>query len=700
MHNRSPLHTEITYLKGVGPRRAEFLASELNIKTFADLYFFLPFRYIDRSVFHKIIDIKNETDNYQFVGKITISKINTQGKGQRLNAVFSDESGSIQLVWFKGIKWIADKISPQKKYIVYGKVSNYQGSFSITHPEFEEYSPENSQLGLQAVYHSSEKLGKVGLNSKGIEKIIRNLISQGPFNLKENLNPSLLEKYHLISRDQAWQWIHLPPNLEKLRKAQVRLKFEELFFQQLSIAKIKAVRQDSSPGHSFKRVGENFNSFYNNYLPFELTKAQKKVVKEIRIDMRKPVQMNRLLQGDVGSGKTIVALLCMLIAIDNGYQVSLMAPTEILAQQHYKSISNYLKNLNINVKLLTGSVATSQRKVIHEELENGNLNILIGTHAIIEDKVQFKNLGLVIIDEQHRFGVAQRAKLWKKNTIPPDVLVMTATPIPRTMAMTLYGDLDYSVIDELPKGRKPIQTRHYTESNRLQVFSFMKKLIAMNQQVYVVYPLIEESESMDIKNLMEGYEAITRSFPLPQYRVGVVHGRMKPEAKEIEMQRFSKGKTQILVSTTVIEVGVDVPNASLMVIENANRFGLSQLHQLRGRVGRGASQSYCFLMSEGKLSADAKKRLATMVESSDGFKIAEVDLQLRGPGDMHGTRQSGILDLKIADIIEDEKILAAARKEAFEIIDNDPLLKNTKNIPIRNFLVSNKQSSFDWSKIS
>jgi len=695
------LNTDIKYLKGVGPKRAEQFSNELNISTFNDLLNYFPFRYIDRSKFHKISDIKSDAVYYQLKGSLSRIEISGKGSNQRMSAILSDDSGTIKLVWFRGIQWIKDKYKSGETYIIYGKPNSFKGIFNITHPEIEPFDDQKSNAPkLYPVYHTGEKPTNVGLNSKGITKVVANLIPRIIDVIPENLSHNILEKYHFISRKEAYQYIHFPPTVELLEKAKLRLKFEELFFIQLSVIKIKLDRHDKTQGHIFSEVGDFFNDFFKNYLPFELTGAQKKVIKEIRADMGKPYQMNRLLQGDVGSGKTLVALLAMLIAADNGYQSAIMAPTEILATQHFNTITAFLRKMNIKIALLTGSSTTSERKAIHKSLEDGSLKIIIGTHALIEKKVVFKNLGFVVIDEQHKFGVAQRAKLWAKNIIPPDVLVMTATPIPRTMAMTLYGDLDYSVIDELPLGRKPVKTYHYRESQRLRVFSFMKKLIALGQQVYVVYPLIEESETLDLKNLMEGYEAISRDFPLPEYRLSIVHGRMDPKDKELEMKRFTEGKTHILVSTTVIEVGVDVPKASLMVIENANRFGLSQLHQLRGRVGRGADQSYCILMSEGQLSNEAKIRLAIMVETTDGFRIADTDLKLRGPGDMLGTRQSGILDLKIADLVEDQRILSAARKTAELLLEKDADLTHDKNQPIKTFLLHQKKNTFDWSKIS
>ncbi len=696
------LLTEITYLKGVGPQRSKVLNEEFGIYTFQDLLDFYPFRYVDKSQINTIKDIKDADNYYQLQGEIVDKSSIGKGKTKKLSAIFEDKNGDqVVLRWFQGINWIEDKIIIGAKYTIFGKPILFGNKFSFNHPEFNLLSHETpNQTGLFPVYHSSERATANGLNSKGIAKLTEILLERIYSVIPENLTQDIISKYKLFNRKDSYRYIHFPPNQAYQEKAAARFKFEEFFFTQLSIIKIRLNRKNKSIGHQFNSVGTLFNSFYHNHLPFELTNAQKKVIKEIRFDMGQNYQMNRLLQGDVGSGKTLVALMAMLIAADNGYQSALMAPTEILANQHFNTISNLLKLLPVNIALLTGSTSTADRKIIHENLQNGNLHIIIGTHALIEDTVKFSNLGFVVIDEQHRFGVAQRAKLWAKNSISPDILVMTATPIPRTMAMTLYGDLDYSVIDEMPVGRIPVKTFHFTEAKRLKVFDFIKKIIALGQQVYIVYPLIEESETLDLKNLMEGYEAISRSFPLPDYRLSIVHGKMDPAAKEYEMKLFSEGKTHILVSTTVIEVGVDVPNASLMVIENANRFGLSQLHQLRGRVGRGKDQSYCFLMSEGKLSREAKTRLETMVRTNNGFEIANMDLKLRGPGELGGTKQSGLLNLKLADIAVDEKILRAARISAEGILANDPNLLKPENLPIRNHLVQNQKSSFDWSKIS
>ncbi len=701
MQQANILETPLTYLKGVGPKRAEILNNELGLNTFEDLLYYFPFRYIDRSKFYKINELIDFSINVQIKGFIKNGKELGQGRAKRYTAQLVDETGSIDLVWFKGIRWIKDKFNNQKEYVVYGKPSRFNGRINITHPEISDLevdSASNSQL--QAVYHSTEKLSRMGLNTKGIQKIIRNLLNQVASVIPENLNEELIERYKLQDRKKALISIHLPEDAQSYKKAELRLKYEELFFLQLRLVVEKIIRTHRTPGYYFGQVGKYFNTFYKENLPFELTGAQKKVIKEIRQDFASKHHMNRLLQGDVGSGKTLVALMSMLIAADNDYQSSLMAPTEILAQQHLKSIKKFLEGLDIRVELLTGSTSTAKRRTLLNDLKNGEIQILIGTHALIEDRVVFKNLGFVVIDEQHRFGVQQRAKLWKKNKYPPHILVMTATPIPRTMAMTLYGDLDYSVIDELPPGRKPIQTYHYFDSKRIALFGFMKKQIAEGRQVYIVYPLINESETLDLKDLNDGYNSITRAFPPPHYQVSIVHGQMKSVDKEYEMNRFKKGETQIMVSTTVIEVGVDVPNASVMVIENAERFGLSQLHQLRGRVGRGADQSFCILMTSYKLSNEGKTRIETMVRTNDGFEIAEADLRLRGPGDLQGTQQSGILALKIADLIKDEKILKAARHDAVSLLKDDSTLSKKENSSIRMQLRKLQKTKINWGIIS
>jgi len=662
------LNTEITYLKSVGPKRASLLNSELGVKYFKDLLSYYPFRYVDRTQFHKISDIQINNTAVQLKGKITSLQSLGQGRAIRLVANFQDETGNIELVWFKGIKWLKDKLKLNQEYLVYGKPTIFGRKLNITHPEIEKAETDielNSKL--QAVYSSTEKLVGIGLNSKGFNKLFNNLIPIVEASISDNLNENITEKYNLISHRESIKIIHQPTNYESIKKAQFRLKYEEFFFIQLRLLEQNLIRKEKFKGFVFGEIGNIFNSFYQNNLPFELTGAQKRVIKEIRNDFATGKQMNRLLQGDVGSGKTLVALLCMLIAADNNFQSAIMAPTEILAQQHYYTISKFLEGINIKVDILTGSTPTAKRKELLTNLKNGSLNILIGTHALIEPVVVFQNLGFVVIDEQHRFGVQQRAKLWAKGRALPHVLVMTATPIPRTMAMTLYGDLDYSVIDELPPGRKAVQTYHYGDSKRIALFGFMKKQIEAGRQIYVVYPLISESETLDLKDLEDGYNSISREFPMPKYNISVVHGKMKAKDKEYEMQRFKNGETQIMVATTVIEVGVDVPNASVMVIENAERFGLSQLHQLRGRVGRGADQAYCILMSSYKLSNEAKTRLETMVNTSDGFEIADVDLKLRGPGDLQGTQQSGILALKIADLVKDEQLLRYARNDALDL---------------------------------
>jgi ATP-dependent DNA helicase RecG len=698
------LNTPIEYLKSVGPAKAELLKKELHIFKYADLLSYYPFRYVDRTKFYKIKEITSDLAYVQLRGKIVHTETVGVKRSQRFVAILSDGTGRLELVWFQGAKWIAEKLKPHltNEYVVFGKPSSFNGKINIAHAEIELVSEENTTLAsaMQSVYNSTDKLKTRGLDTKGIARMQRNLIQLIKNNIPETLSTSICKKYNLLSREEALKEIHFPSSPLQLQKAEFRLKFEELFFIQLKLLKQKVLRQHSYQGFIFSKVGTYFNTFYNNYLPFELTGAQKRVIKEIRLDMGSGKQMNRLLQGDVGSGKTLVALMNMLISLDNGFQACLMAPTEILANQHYETISELLKPLNITVGLLTGSKKTKARTILHQQLQNGEMHILIGTHALFEDTVQFKNLGLVVIDEQHRFGVAQRAKMWSKNTQPPHVLIMSATPIPRTLAMTLYGDLDVSVIDELPPGRKPIQTVHRFDNHRDRVFGFMREQITLGRQIYVVYPLIKESEKMDYKDLMDGYESIVRAFPLPQYNVSIVHGQMKAEAKDYEMQRFINGQTQIMVATTVIEVGVNVPNASVMVIESSERFGLSQLHQLRGRVGRGADQSYCILMTSYKLSADGKLRMETMCRTNDGFEIADVDLRLRGPGDMSGTVQSGVLDLKIADLAKDAQVLQLSRNMATELIAEDPNFENPENAPIAfQFAMMNTHKT-NWSRIS
>ena len=696
------LQTSITYLKGVGPSRADLLKKELGIRTVSDLVNFFPNRYIDRTQFFKINQLQQNSSEIQILGKITSLKIVQQKKGSRLVGTFVDETGTIGLIWFRGVKWIKDAIKINTPYVIFGKTNWFNGSFSMPHPEMEllsEYK-RNLKTVMQPVYPSTEMLTNKGVSNRVVQKMMQSLFEEIGTNFRETLSDQLISEHSLISKKDAIFNIHFPKSQELLTKAQYRLKFEELFFIQLQLIRKKLIRKSKIKGYPFPTVGAHFNKFYTNNLPFDLTNAQKRVLKEIRKDVGSNAHMNRLLQGDVGSGKTIVALLSMLIALDNGFQAAIMAPTEILATQHYNSMKELLEGIDVNVQLLTGSVKIKDRRIIHEALENGELNILIGTHALLEDKVKFKNLGLAIIDEQHRFGVEQRSKLWRKNTLPPHILVMTATPIPRTLAMSAYGDLDISVIDELPPGRKEIATAHRYDSNRLNVFKFMKEEIDKGRQVYVVYPLIQESEKMDYKDLMDGYESISREFPKPTYQVSIVHGKMKPADKEYEMSRFLKGETQIMVATTVIEVGVNIPNASVMVIESAERFGLSQLHQLRGRVGRGADQSYCVLMTSFKLSADAKVRLETMVKTSDGFEIADVDLKLRGPGNIMGKQQSGVLNLKIADIVTDSHILSKARAAAFEVLTNDPSLQSVENKPL-NLAYKNMHKNREiWANIS
>lgn len=696
------LDQDIKFLPGVGPKRAELLAKELKIKTFGDLVYYFPYKYIDRTKFYRISEVHAQMPYIQIKGKIRSMDTVGTGHKQRLTARFYDDSGSIELVWFRSVKWQLEHLELNKEYIVFGKPSEFNGRINVVHPEME--TEEEKQLkpaGLfQAHYVTTENMKKKYLISKTINKFQLTLISLAKGKIKETLPENIIRRLKLVSLEEALTIIHKPENTTDLKNARFRLKFEELFLIQLKILALKHNRENKFKGFRFEKVGYNFNKFYSDFLPFELTGAQKKVLKEIRRDVNRNVQMNRLLQGDVGSGKTLVALMTMLLAMDNGFQSCLMAPTEILAQQHFQSISNFLNGMGIEVGLLTGSTKASERKILHEKLEAGKLQILIGTHALIEDVVNFQNLGLVVIDEQHRFGVAQRAKLWQKNDlIPPHVLVMTATPIPRTLAMTVYGDLDVSVIDELPPGRKPIETHHFFENRRKQVNNFLRQQMEKGRQIYVVYPLISESEKMDLKNLEEGFRHISEAFP--DVKVGMVHGRMKPAQKENAMQKFKQGETRIMVATTVIEVGVDVPNASVMVIESAERFGLSQLHQLRGRVGRGAEQSYCILMSSYKISNESRKRLATMVRTNDGFEIAEVDMKLRGPGDLEGTQQSGIgFDLKIANLGKDGEILKLARDVASKVLSGDPFLQKEENRVLLENLKATKQTEFDWSSIS
>ncbi|MFA6402180.1 MAG: ATP-dependent DNA helicase RecG [Salinivirgaceae bacterium] len=697
------LDDNITYLKGVGPDKANTLASELGIKTYGDLVYYFPYRYLDRTKFYTIGELNAEMNYIQIKGKIVHIEIVGEKRKQRMTAILSDGTGTIKLVWFQGIKWLADRIKLNTHYVAFGKPTEFNGSLNITHPELEELVKFQEKLDYNwlAFYNTTEKMKAKYINSKAIHNMLINLLPLLKDKLTETLPAYLIEKHKLLNLYDALYNVHLPLSQDKLQIAQFRLKFEELFYIQLKILRLKHYRTTHFGGYRFEKVGDYFNRFFKEVLPFELTNAQKKVLREIRVDTNTGKQMNRLLQGDVGSGKTLVALMTMLLAIDNGFQTCIMAPTEILANQHFQTISEWVVPLGLTIELLTGSTKQSKRKTLHAALQNGECKILIGTHALLEDPVQFLNLGMVVIDEQHRFGVAQRAKLWKKNVQPPHILVMTATPIPRTLAMTLYGDLDVSVIDELPPGRKPIKTLHYNDAKRLRVFGFIKEQIELGRQIYIVYPLIRESEAMDYKDLEDGLESISRAFPPPKFAISVVHGKMKPEEKDKAMDLFVRKQTQIMIATTVIEVGVNIPNASVMVIESAERFGLSQLHQLRGRVGRGADQSYCILMTGYKLTTDGKTRIKTMVETNDGFEISEVDLKLRGPGDIEGTQQSGLpIDLKIANLGHDSQILGFARQVAEEILSVDPNLGEPHNFVLRKTMEQKWKYEFNWSQIS
>ncbi|MGY8933905.1 MAG: ATP-dependent DNA helicase RecG [Flavobacteriales bacterium] len=700
--NINLFQTPIDYLKGVGPNRADLLKKELGIYTFQDLANLFPYRYLDRTQFYKINQLQRTSADVQVIGKITHIKTLAQKRGKRLVVNFQDDSGKMELVWFKGHKWIRENLKLNVSYVVFGKTNWFNGVFSMPHPEMELLTEYEKSLGpvMQPVYPSTEKLIARGLSNRVVNSMMQHLFLETKNSIAETLPNHLLESLNLLAKKEALLNIHFPQNQQLLSRAQYRLKFEELFYIQLQLIRKNLLHKSKIKGYPFTKIGGHFNAFFKDHLPFELTQAQKRVIKEIRTDLGSNAQMNRLLQGDVGSGKTIVALMSILIALDNGFQACLMAPTEILSVQHYNDLKELCNNLNLSVYLLTGSTKTSDRRIIHEKLENGEIDLLIGTHALLEDKVKFKNLGLAIIDEQHRFGVAQRSKLWHKNTFPPHVLVMTATPIPRTLAMSVYGDLDISIIDELPPGRKTIKTVHRFDSNRLRVFKFIKDEISKGRQVYIVYPLIQESEVLDYKDLMDGYESISREFQKPDYQISIVHGKMKSQDKEFEMNRFIKGETQIMVATTVIEVGLNISNASVMIIESAERFGLAQLHQLRGRVGRGADQSYCILMTSHKLSENARTRLETMVKTSDGFEIAEVDLKLRGPGDIMGTQQSGVLNLKIADIIKDHEILKIARSYAFETLKNDPSLSLAQNLPVKSTYIQLTKYKNIWNYIS
>ena len=697
------LETPIEYLRGVGPQRALLLKSVLQVANFQDLLHLFPTRYIDKTQYYKIQDLRETTTEVQVVGRIIHLKT-VEGKTkaqQRLVATFTDGTGNMELVWFRPSQWLKDHLLLNVPYVIFGKCTPFAGVFSMAHPEMEtlEEHQHSLQGNIQAVYPSTEKLTKKGITQKVMRKLIESLFQEVGKNFFETLPPQLLTSLRLLPKGEALFQIHFPQSQELLSKAQFRLKLEELFYIQLQLIQ-KNYLNKKLKGYLFPLVGDYFNTFYHKHLPFPLTNAQKRVIKEIRSDMATGAQMNRLLQGDVGAGKTIVALFAMLLALDNQYQACLMAPTEILAQQHYQSIASLLAPMDIQPALLTGSTKTKERRKILEELENGQLQIVIGTHALLEDKVKFHNLGLSIIDEQHRFGVEQRSKLWHKNALPPHVLIMSATPIPRTLAMSLYGDLDVSVIDELPPGRKPIQTFHQYDTHRAKVYQFLHDQIAKGRQVYVVYPLIEESEALSFKNLSEGYQQLCSAFPPPKYTIAMVHGQLKPAEKEAQMQLFVEGKAQIMVATTVIEVGVNVPNASVMLIESAERFGLSQLHQLRGRVGRGAEQSYCILMTDVKLSHDSRTRMETMVATCDGFQIAEVDLKLRGPGDLMGKQQSGVLSLKIADLVKDSQLLKVARDYATDLIRVDPELTDPAHLQVAHTLNMLKKNKGIWNLIS
>lgn len=696
---------DIKFLHGVGPKRAEILAQELGIRSYYDLLYYFPFRYIDRSKIHKINELRQLGENgempyLQLKGQFAAFAVNGEGVRRRLNALFYDGTGSIDVVWFNKVKIIQESLRTGTEYIIFGKPTIYNSRYSITHPEIDPYKPEMENQGLKGVYTITDKMRNRSFSTRTIQQLIQNLLNTLKGNrIDDPLPTDIIAKYHFLPLNEALTNIHTPASVQMLQRAQFRLKYDELFFLQLDLLRHSKFRSIKNGGHRFTRVGKYFNDFYNHVLPFPLTGAQKKVIKEIRADMGSGRQMNRLLQGDVGSGKTLVALMTMLLAIDNGFQACIMAPTEILARQHYETISRLASQVGVKVALLTGSTSKKNRDIILPGLLNGDIGITVGTHALIEDTVEFARLGMVVIDEQHRFGVAQRAKLWGKNTIPPHILVMTATPIPRTLAMTVYGDLDVSIIDELPPGRKPVQTILRYDNHRHEVYRFIGSQLKAGRQIYIVYPLIQENEKLDLRNLEEGYEIIKETFP--DYRVCFVHGKMKPSEKEYQMQLFVTGKAQIMVATTVIEVGVNVPNATVMLIENAERFGLSQLHQLRGRVGRGADSSYCILMSNLKISGPTRHRLEVMTQTSDGFVIAEEDMRLRGPGDMEGTQQSGIaFNLHIADIAKDGQIIQAARNDAMRIIDDDPLLTSPQNARLARqlqFLFKRKQ---DWSRIS
>ena len=700
--NNTFLHTPIDYLKGVGPNRSKLFKKELKIFTYQDLLSFFPYRYVDKTKYHKIDEVSNTKSEIQIIGKIVDLYESGSPRKRRLIAKVKDDTGFIELVWFKSHKWIKESLTLNKNYIIYGKPNIFNGIYNIPHPELELYKKESLKYrsSLDPVYPSTENLIKRGITNKVIRNIVKELLLKTKSKFVESLPKYIIKEYKLLDKNSAIINIHLPKSSQVLSKAIKRLKFEELFYLQLQLIKKNISRKEKIKGYRFKKVGNTFNSFYNNHLNFSLTNAQKRVLKEIRRDLGSNAQMNRLLQGDVGSGKTIIAFMTTLIAIDNNFQACIMAPTEILSVQHYNNFKEICKLLNISIQILTGSTKALERRKIYDELENGKLKILIGTHALIQDKVKFKNLGIAIIDEQHKFGVAQRSKLWKKNTLPPHVLIMTATPIPRTLAMSVYGDLDISVIDELPPGRKNIITVHRKENSRLKVIHFLREEISKGRQAYIVYPLIKESEKIDYKDLLDGFDSLSRDFPLPEYQISIVHGKMKPEDKDYEMQRFISGTTDILVSTTVIEVGVDIPNASVMIIESAERFGLSQLHQLRGRVGRGTHESYCILMSGNKTTNDSKIRINTMVKSNDGFEIAEKDLEIRGPGNLMGTQQSGIIPLKIANLVSDKNMISTIRDYVKKILTTDQNLTKKENTIILNTYKHLNKNNDIWNYIS
>ena len=700
--NNTFLQTPIDYLKGVGPNRSKLFKKELKIFTYQDLLSFFPYRYVDKTKYYKIDEINNTKSEIQLIGKIVDLYESGSPRKRRLIAKVKDDTGFIELVWFKSHKWIKESLILNKNYIIYGKPNIFNGIYNIPHPELELYKKEDLKYrsSLDPVYPSTENLIKRGITNKVIRNIVKELLLEIKSKFVESIPEYIIKEYKLLDKNSAIINIHLPKSNQVLSEAIKRLKFEELFYFQLQLIKKNISRKEKIKGYSFKKVGNTFNSFYNNHLNFSLTNAQKRVLKEIRRDLGSNAQMNRLLQGDVGSGKTIIAFMATLIAIDNNFQACIMAPTEILSAQHYNNFKDTCKLLNISIQILTGSTKTLEKRRIYNELENGELKILIGTHALIQDKVKFKNLGIAIIDEQHKFGVAQRSKLWKKNALPPHILIMTATPIPRTLAMSVYGDLDISVIDELPPGRKNIITVHRKENSRLKVIRFLREEISKGRQAYIVYPLIKESEKMDYKDLIDGFDSLSRDFPLPEYQISMVHGKMKPEDKDYEMQRFISGLTNILVSTTVIEVGVDVPNASVMIIESAERFGLSQLHQLRGRVGRGTHKSYCILMSGNKTTNDSKVRINTMVKSNDGFEIAEKDLEIRGPGNLMGTQQSGIIPLKIVNLVNDKNMISSIRNYVKEILASDQNLTKKQNAVILNTYKHLNRNNDIWNYIS